>query len=276
MSRFGSENVFGFDNFHPSVKFSKKMNGDILSLNNSLFESGIKNRSRKVSMNLEEDLLPLPVDDFNIPKKPMPRRYSCSGDVDVFNGKETRRRSDTSDSPLTKEGSECSEAKINKLVKKLGTILGEKPEHKNLSVALQNGLFQELLEDKEVYINGILIKEIEGFIKFEKDMKRKKRVKANFDLIESVLDGLTDTNASVLGFFIELSRGTLNRYKFMEKKKAITKYLTKKKRRKDFRFIRYHVRKELAGKRLRYRGKFIKKPKVDLEQIARELNSGGI
>ena len=276
MSRFGSENVFGFDNFHPSVKFSKKYNGDILSLNNSLFESGIGRRSRKISMQLEEEQLPLPSGEFNMPKRPIARRYSCSGDVDSVSTKETRRKSEASDSNFTKDSSDFTVTNINKLLKKLGMILGERSEHKNLSLAIQNGLFQELLEDERVYINSILIKEIEGFIKFEKEIKRKKRVKANFDLVESVLNELTDTNASVLGFFIELSRGSLNRYKFMDKKKAISKYLTKKKRRKDFRFIRYHVRKELAGKRLRHRGKFIKKPKVDLAQIARELNSEGM
>ena len=112
MSRFGSENVFGFDNFHPSVKFSKKYNGDILSLNNSLFESGIGRRSRKISMQLEEEQLPLPSGEFNMPKRPIARRYSCSGDVDIVSTKETRRKSEASDSNFTKDSSDFTVERI--------------------------------------------------------------------------------------------------------------------------------------------------------------------
>lgn len=51
-----------------------------------------------------------------------------------------------------------------------------------------------------------------------------------------------------------------------KRKRAIEKYKNKKERRKSADFIRYKIRKNLAEKRKRYKGKFVKNKKIDLKK----------
>ena len=159
----------------------------------------------------------------------------------------------------------------DEIIRKLKSVMNGQPVWENLTKVIDNGMIRDILDDKALYINTLLIKELNFFINFEKNVKRRKRVRASFDLIKSVIDNISEENASVMGFYVELSKPLFNRYNYMEKKRAIRKYRVKRDKRKDPTYIRYRQRKELANKRLRHRGKFIKKPKLDLEQIAREF-----
>lgn len=157
------------------------------------------------------------------------------------------------------------------IIRKLKSVMNDQPILKNLTKVIDNGMVRSILDNKQLFINTLLIKELNFFISFEKNMKRRKRIKANFDLIRSVIEEIREENASVLGFYVELSKPLFNRYNYMDKKRAIKKYRAKRDKRKDPSHKRYRQRKELANKRLRYRGKFIKKPKLDLEKIAKEF-----
>lgn len=157
------------------------------------------------------------------------------------------------------------------IIRKLKSVMNGQPILKNLTEVIDNSMVRAILDNKQLFINTLLIKELNFFISFEKNMKRRKRIKANFDLIRSVIEEIREENASVLGFYVELSKPLFNRYNYMDKKRAIKKYRAKRDKRKDPSQKRYRQRKELANKRLRHRGKFIKKPKLDLEKIAKEF-----
>ena len=60
-------------------------------------------------------------------------------------------------------------------------------------------------------------------------------------------------------------------YGKFRRKKAIEKYKLKKKARKKSNFIRYKVRKNLAEKRRRHKGKFIKNKKIDMKEAMKEF-----
>lgn len=55
-------------------------------------------------------------------------------------------------------------------------------------------------------------------------------------------------------------------YNKYQRKRAIKKYIEKKPKRKNAKFIRYKVRQELAENRGRLRGKFIKRKRIDLKK----------
>lgn len=267
MSNFHSENLFGFDHLGPSFKFSRKHNGDILSLNNSFTIKQGSAKNRKLSQDIDNDLTSLPL--CQLGQKKRSRRYSCKVDLETTNSNlESNKSSDL----INKHISTIENTNLENLSRKLQKTVQGSKNNKHLQSLINNPFVKEIISDRTIKANFVLIKEVEAFIRFEKNLKRKRRVRSNFSLIDVILQERSDDNASVIGFFTELSRGIGGRFGFLERKRAIGKYLAKKERRKDLRFIRYHVRKELACKRLRHRGKFIKKPKVDLEEIAREFN----
>lgn len=136
---------------------------------------------------------------------------------------------------------------------------------------VRDNMFKEVINDESIYINQLLTKELNTFIKFEKNLRKKKRVKSGFCLMDSLIKTMKDENASVLGFYLEVAKPYFNKYNYIEKKRAIGKYLLKKKERRHFNLHKGKERKEMADKRLRCKGKFIKKPKINLEEVAKEF-----
>ncbi len=59
---------------------------------------------------------------------------------------------------------------------------------------------------------------------------------------------------------------TKYQYSNDQRKRAIQKYREKKMSRKNSNFVRYKIRKDLAEKRKRHKGKFIKKKKINLKK----------
>lgn len=141
---------------------------------------------------------------------------------------------------------------------------------RSLRMILKENILHLVFRDHQTLINKLLARELLNFINYEKRTRKRKKVKANFTLIDRIL--LDDErNGGNLIEYLEICRPLGRRFTIREKRRALDSYLVKKRKRKDSNYIRYRVRKELACKRLRHKGKFIKKPKIDLKEMALEF-----
>lgn len=59
-----------------------------------------------------------------------------------------------------------------------------------------------------------------------------------------------------------------------QRNRAIAKYHNKKDKRKNSAYIRYKIRQDLAGQRVRNKGKFVRNQRVDLKKLAEEFMKG--
>lgn len=57
---------------------------------------------------------------------------------------------------------------------------------------------------------------------------------------------------------------------------SIARYLDKKNKRNTVSQVRYKIRQDLASKRLRVKGKFVKNKRVDLRLVASQLLTGSL
>lgn len=62
-------------------------------------------------------------------------------------------------------------------------------------------------------------------------------------------------------------------YSYLDRARATRRYIDKRNKRRSNKFIRYDVRRKLANNRLRAKGKFLKKAKVDIMEVAKELKA---
>lgn len=61
-----------------------------------------------------------------------------------------------------------------------------------------------------------------------------------------------------------------------QRNRAIAKYHNKKDKRKNSAYIRYKIRQDLAGQRVRNKGKFVRNQRVDLKKLAEEFMKGDL
>lgn len=156
----------------------------------------------------------------------------------------------------------------------LKTLLNDNSSEKSLRMILKENILHLVFRDHHTLINKLLARELLNFIDYEKRNRKRKKVRANFDLIDRILVD-DEKNGGNLIDHLEICRPLGRRFNFREKRRAVESYLVKKRKRKDSNYIRYRVRKELACKRLRFKGKFIKKPKIDLKEMALEFEKKG-
>ena len=130
---------------------------------------------------------------------------------------------------------------------------------------------QDLMMDRSIGTNSLLISELKTLIDFEKRQKKRRRVNASFDLMD-IFKGDVLVEDEGMSKYLHIARPVLGKFNYYQRKQAIENYLIKKKKRKEFGYIRYKVRRELASKRVRCKGKFVKKPKVNLMLMAKEYN----
>ena len=128
-----------------------------------------------------------------------------------------------------------------------------------------------ILTDDEIATNQILLGEVGRLVEYENKMMYSKRANANFDLLV-VLKAHQKESDTELDQYIEIGKSINCRFCPFDRQRAIFLYKQKKKNRRNLSYIRYTVRKELASKRLRYKGKFIKKPRLDLQSIVNEVS----
>lgn len=162
-----------------------------------------------------------------------------------------------------------SQHNYNSLAESLEKIINSSitPKSLNFNCGFDKETLKNFICNGEVKINELLLREINKTIVYDQKLQRRIRVNSGFDLLGE-LTTESESEASELSKYIKISTINLRRFSYVERQKAIKKYLSKKEKRKDFSFIRYTVRKELAKKRLRFKGKFVRKPKVDLKVMA--------
>ena len=94
----------------------------------------------------------------------------------------------------------------------------------------------------------------------------------NFNLLDQILFENSQHPYLKPVYYKELSeQKNIYVYGKFRRKKAIEKYKKKKLQRKNSNFIRYKVRKNLAEKRKRHKGKFIKNKKIDMQKAMKEF-----
>ena len=162
----------------------------------------------------------------------------------------------------------------NKTLRRLERLFKSVNKSKTTASRIRKKQLTVILSDDTIKTNQILRGEVEKLIEYESDIRHKERANANFDLL-LVLKSNKQQIDSELDRFIEIGKSVNRRLSPYERKKAINLYRKKKKNRKNLSYIRYNVRKELANKRLRYKGKFIKKPRINLQSIVTELFTNG-
>lgn len=128
---------------------------------------------------------------------------------------------------------------------------------------------ERLVGDENVFTNRLLVSELKALVEFEKKQKKKRRVNASFDLLDIFKDDVIVEKEDMC-MYLKIAKPKLAKFNYHQRKKAIENYLMKKRKRKEFGYIRYKVRRELASQRVRCKGKFVKKPKVNLELMAKQ------
>ena len=131
----------------------------------------------------------------------------------------------------------------------------------------------DLINDNRLLTNSILKKELQTQQIFHRCDENNDRIPANFNL----LNQLRLENDDTIKEYIDKSFMRVKRLSKKDKKKSISIYMAKREKRKNRGFIRYQVRKDLAVKRKRFKGKFVKNEKMDLRKaleiyMQKELN----
>lgn len=140
--------------------------------------------------------------------------------------------------------------------------------------ALTDSVLLDLIEDSDLGSNFILKNELTHQMNMLRIEEESEKVPANFSLVEHMRG---EKSSEQLEDYIEIGMMRIKKLSKHEKQSSISKYLSKKQRRKSKGYIRYQVRKDLAVKRKRHKGKFIKNNKIDLKRAAemylqKELN----
>lgn len=97
-------------------------------------------------------------------------------------------------------------------------------------------------------------------------------ISENFDLLDFLVNENRQTKYPpfVKNIFEEIQKDKYV-YGGTRRQKAIKKYKQKKNQRKNSNFIRYKVRKNLAEKRKRFKGKFVKNEKIDMKKAMQDF-----
>lgn len=74
----------------------------------------------------------------------------------------------------------------------------------------------------------------------------------------------------------EVLNTKFRKYNPRQKQHSIAKYHNKKEKRKNSAYIRYKIRQDLAGQRVRNKGKFVRNERPDLKKLAEEFMRGGL
>lgn len=133
--------------------------------------------------------------------------------------------------------------------------------------AIKNKIFQDDGNADGVSDNEEEIFNLESELDFV--MTKNNVVKNNFCLIDHIIDENKSKpylNNEEYDNLLKFGECTRYRYSNQQRKRAIQKYKEKKLNRKNSTYVRYKIRKDLAEKRKRHKGKFIKKKKINLKK----------
>lgn len=163
----------------------------------------------------------------------------------------------------------------------------KKPSHNKLLGALKRSLCNNnvltgavngfggdelfsLIDNHKLLNNPILQNELITQELFMKHEEQNNKVSANFNLLTHLRQTVEGENERYVEYAIMRVKKLTKR----EKRKSIQVYLEKKNNRKRKKFIRYQVRKDLAVKRKRFKGKFVKNNKMNLQIAVQEYMQG--
>lgn len=129
----------------------------------------------------------------------------------------------------------------------------------------------ELINNNSLNCNPVLKNELNRQESLFKKEEEKPKRNSSFSLFNFSGD---NSGTKIFRDFFSCGIMRIKKLSKKEQQKAIDRYLNKKQRRKKRDFIRYQVRKDLAVKRKRHRGKFMKHEKVDLKRAAELFMQG--
>ena len=128
--------------------------------------------------------------------------------------------------------------------------------------------FTNILNDSSLAVGGILKNELATQKELFDYEEEHRTIPADFNLYEYIKN---DKNKEI-DHFMNAEEFKIRKLNQRERKRAIRKYLNKKEKRRDLGSIRYHIRKDLAIKRKRHKGKFVRNKRIDLKAAAKEFH----
>lgn len=117
----------------------------------------------------------------------------------------------------------------------------------------------------------ILDAEMGGLLDFSRKRNMRVKVCAQFSLAEHLRAQSNDLCLSKNLNLIDEEFSAEMAYNHIDQARAMHRYIAKRNKRKSNTYIRYDVRRKLANNRLRVKGKFLKKAKVDIADVIRQL-----
>lgn len=121
--------------------------------------------------------------------------------------------------------------------------------------------------------HDILGKEMSTLLDFSKRRNMRLKAYSQFSLIEHIKDQKLDKNIYNVLKAVEDENYNDVTYNHWDRVRALGKYISKRNKRNSSNVIRYDIRRKLASSRLRVKGKFLKKAKIDLVEAVKLLKT---
>lgn len=118
----------------------------------------------------------------------------------------------------------------------------------------------------------ILVNELTSFLNFSEKRNMRTRTPAQFNFRDILREKIGCYESTFVLEILHQNEKQWKKYSPGDRARAIKRYKSKKTRRNSAVAIRYDIRHKLARGRVRANGKFMKKQKVDLAEVAKELS----
>ena len=116
-----------------------------------------------------------------------------------------------------------------------------------------------------------MVNEFRLLLDFSKKRNMRQRVPAQFSLIKHMENNKDNDSTTAMTQKVYTELDEIKIYSSFTRARALSTYLNKKKQRKSADFIRYYERQKLANTRLRTKGKFVKKARIDIKEVAKDI-----
>ena len=130
-------------------------------------------------------------------------------------------------------------------------------------------MFNTIVKDPKLVCNQILRNELQTQVELNKEAENRNKIPSSFCLLRIIK---CEEDFTKYKEYLDPVILRVKRLSKTGKQQSIQNYLRKRDKRKRNTSIRYQVRKDLAVKRKRHKGKFIKSEKIDLQKAVQLFN----